>query len=268
MERDAAIWKEKGIRARKESCYRAKLAEQSQRYEDMISLVNNIIEISSNTEPTEPEAELNVEERNLFSVAYKNVVGKKRTSWRAIKAIRTKYEKYEKDDLHAGLVSKYIEKIETEIVTLCSKVGELIDNVLVARAKSHHGKVFFRKMAADYQRYLCEIFDGELLKNAAEKSLMYYKLAAEYSDKNLHPTDPIRLGVALNFSVFYYETMRAPDRACHLARSAFDDALAELDQLPEEHYTDSTILLQLIRDNLQQWSKGNDYGPIVRNTMS
>ena len=158
MERDAAIWKEKGIRARKESCYRAKLAEQSQRYEDMISLVNNIIEISSNTEPTEPEAELNVEERNLFSVAYKNVVGKKRTSWRAIKAIRTKYEKYEKDDLHAGLVSKYIEKIETEIVTLCSKVGELIDNVLVARAKSHHGKVFFRKMAADYQRYLCEIF--------------------------------------------------------------------------------------------------------------
>jgi len=76
MERDAAIWKEKGIRARKESCYRAKLAEQSQRYEDMISLVNNIIEISSNTEPTEPEAELNVEERNLFSVAYKNVVGK------------------------------------------------------------------------------------------------------------------------------------------------------------------------------------------------
>ena len=52
------------------------------------------------------------------------------------------------------------------------------------------------------------------------------------------------------------------------ARSAFDDALAELDQLPEEHYKDSTILLQLIRDNLQQWSKGNDYGPIVRNTMS
>jgi 14-3-3 protein epsilon len=267
LNRDKAIWREKGKKARKQCCYRARLAEQSQRFEDMISLVNNIIEISSNTEPNDEGAELSVEERNLFSVAYKNVVGKKRTSWRAIKTIQSKYEKYEKDDAHAKLVLKYTEKIEEEIVTLCSKVGDLIDNVLLSRAKSHHGKVFFRKMAADYQRYLCEVFEEELLKNAAEKSLMYYKLAAEYSDKNLHPTDPIRLGVALNFSVFYYETMRASDRACHLARSAFDDALAELDQLPEEHYTDSTILLQLIRDNLQKWSKGNDYGPIVRNTL-
>ena len=265
---EARIWREKGRKARKECCYRARLAEQSQRYEDMIALVNNVIEISSNADAEDESAELSVEERNLFSVAYKSVVGKKRTSWRALKVIRSKYEKYEKDDAHASLVTKYIEKIETEIVTLCSKVNELIDNSLSARTKSHHGKVFFRKMAADYQRYLCEIFSGELLKEAAEKSLMYYKLAAMYADKNLHPTDPIRLGVALNFSVFYYETLRAPDRACLLARTAFDDALAELDQLPEEHYTDSTILLQLIRDNLQKWGKGDDYGPIVRNTMS
>ena len=210
---------EKGRKARKECCYRARLAEQSQRYEDMIALVNNVIEISSNADAEDESAELSVEERNLFSVAYKSVVGKKRTSWRALKVIRSKYEKYEKDDVHASLVTKYIEKIETEIVTLCSKVNELIDNSLSARTKSHHGKVFFRKMAADYQRYLCEIFSGELLKEAAEKSLMYYKLAAMYADKNLHPTDPIRLGVALNFSVFYYETLRAPDRACLLART-------------------------------------------------
>ena len=90
FDRDKALWKEKGEKARKESCYRARLAEQAQRFEDMISLVNNIIEISSNAEPNDEGAELSVEERNLFSVAYKNVVGRKRTSWRAIKTIQTK----------------------------------------------------------------------------------------------------------------------------------------------------------------------------------
>ena len=142
-------------------------------------------------------------------------------------------------------------------MTLCSKVNELIDNSLSARTKSHHGKVFFRKMAADYQRYLCEIFSGELLKEAAEKSLMYYKFGCHVRRQELAPDRPHTPRSCSKFFRFYYETLRAPDRACLLARTAFDDALAELDQLPEEHYTDSTILLQLIRDNLQKWGKGD-----------
>jgi 14-3-3 protein epsilon len=83
----------------------------------------------------------------------------------------------------------------------------------------------------------------------------------------LAPTHPIRLGLALNFSVFYYEILNAPDQACHLAKQAFDDAiagtyfwsnsvcsftdeLAELDTLSEESYKDSTLIMQLLRDNL------------------
>lgn len=52
----------------------------------------------------------------------------------------------------------------------------------------------------------------------------------------MQPTHPIRLGLALNFSVFYYEILNAPDRACHLAKQAFDDAIAELDTLNEDSY--------------------------------
>ena len=63
-------------------------------------------------------------------------------------------------------------------------------------------------------------------------------------------THPIRLGLALNFSVFYYEIMNKPDKACELAKKAFDEAIAELDSLQEDSYKDSTLIMQLLRDNL------------------
>merc|ERR1712037_154345 len=70
----------------------------------------------------------------------------------------------------------------------------------------------------------------------------------------MQPTHPIRLGLALNFSVFYYEILNSPDRACHLAKQAFDDAIAELDTLNEDSYKDSTLIMQLLRDNLTLWT--------------
>ncbi|KAL9033869.1 MAG: hypothetical protein Q9214_007306, partial [Letrouitia sp. 1 TL-2023] len=106
----------------------------------------------------------------------------------------------------------------------------------------------------DYHRYLAEFAVGDQRKTSADESLQAYKAATEVATTDLAPTHPIRLGLALNFSVFYYEILNSPDQACHLAKQAFDDAIAELDTLSEESYKDSTLIMQLLRDNLTLWT--------------
>ncbi len=106
----------------------------------------------------------------------------------------------------------------------------------------------------DYYRYLAEFLSGGDRKESAEQSLIAYKAATDVAMNDLVPTHPIRLGLALNFSVFYYEILNSPERACRLAKAAFDDAIAELDTLSEESYKDSTLIMQLLRDNLTLWT--------------
>lgn len=86
----------------------------------------------------------------------------------------------------------------------------------------------------DYHRYLAEFATGDRRKESADKSLEAYKAATEVAQTELPPTHPIRLGLALNFSVFYYEILNAPDQACHLAKQAFDDAIAGM-SCPDLH---------------------------------
>jgi 14-3-3 protein epsilon len=125
----------------------------------------------------------------------------------------------------------------------------------------------------DYHRYLAEFASGEKRKVAATAAHEAYKVgsadsvlmkianmsqnATDVAQTELTPTHPIRLGLALNFSVFYYEILNSPDRACHLAKQAFDDAIAELDSLSEESYRDSTLIMQLLRDNLTLWTSSD-----------
>jgi len=115
-------------------------------------------------------------------------------------------------------------------------------------------KILISYRKGDYHRYLAEFATGQARKEAAENSLVAYKEASESANKALQPTHPIRLGLALNFSVFYYEILNSPDRACRLAKQAFDDAISELDSLNEDSYKDSTLIMQLLRDNLTLWT--------------
>ncbi|CAG8471152.1 32_t:CDS:2 [Diversispora eburnea] len=199
------------------------------------------------------DQELTVEERNLLSVAYKNVIGARRASWRIVSSIEQK-EETKGNEVQVGFIKEYRSKIEEELTKICDDILEVLDNHLIPSAATGESKVFYHKMKGDYHRYLAEFATGERRNLSADKSLDAYKAASDVAVTELAPTHPIRLGLALNFSVFYYEILNSPDRACHLAKQAFDDAIAELDTLSEESYKDSTLIMQLLRDNLTLWT--------------
>ncbi|EMP28881.1 14-3-3 protein gamma [Chelonia mydas] len=204
------------------------------------------------TELNEP---LSNEERNLLSVAYKNVVGARRSSWRVISSIEQKTSA-DGNEKKIEMVRAYREKIEKELEAVCQDVLSLLDNYLIKNCSEtqYESKVFYLKMKGDYYRYLAEVATGEKRATVVESSEKAYSEAHEISKEHMQPTHPIRLGLALNYSVFYYEIQNAPEQACHLAKTAFDDAIAELDTLNEDSYKDSTLIMQLLRDNLTLWT--------------
>jgi len=224
--------------------YKAKLAEQAERYDEMVEAMKLVAKL---------DVELTVEERNLLSVAYKNVIGARRASWRIISSIEQKEENKSVED-KVLMIKNYRNAIEKELRDVCQDILDIIDTHLVPSATSGESKVFYYKMKGDYHRYLAEFATGDDRKQAAENSLVAYKAASDIATTDLPPTHPIRLGLALNFSVFYYEILNSPERACKLAKASFDDAIAELDTLSEESYKDSTLIMQLLRDNLTLWT--------------
>ncbi|XP_051932340.1 14-3-3 protein beta/alpha-1-like [Hippocampus zosterae] len=223
----------------------AKMAEQAERYDDMAATMKLV---------TEQNKDLTNEERNLLSVAYKNVVGARRSSWRVISSIEQKTEGCEKKQ---QMAREYRLKIETELQDICNDVLKLLDEFLISNTTAAESKVFYLKMKGDYFRYLSEVASGDSKKTTVTKSQEAYQMAFDISQTKMQATHPIRLGLALNFSVFYYEILNSPDQACTLAKQAFDDAIAELDSLNEESYKDSTLIMQLLRDNLTLWTSEN-----------
>ncbi|KAJ4916397.1 14-3-3-like protein GF14 epsilon [Raphanus sativus] len=205
---------------REKHVYLAKLSEQTERYDEMVEAMKKVAQL---------DVELTVEERNLVSVGYKNVIGARRAS-----AIEREFE--------------------DELARVCNDILSVIDKHLIPPSTAVESTVFFYKMKGDYYRYLAEFSSGVERKEAADQSLEAYKGAVAAGESGLAPTHPVRLGLALNFSVFYYEILNSPGSACQLAKQAFDDAIAELDSLNEESYKDSTLIMQLLRDNLTLWT--------------
>ena len=150
------------------------------------------------------QGQLSTEERNLLSVAYKNSVGSRRAAWRTISAIQNK-EEY-KGSKHLELIKWYRKTIENELHDLCQSCLNLLKDTLIRKAEQPEAIVFYKKMRGDYYRYLCEFTSGEVRKQVIQDAQDGYKDAVSESEK-LKSTHPIRLGLALNYSVFYYEIL-------------------------------------------------------------
>jgi len=201
--------------------------------------------------------ELSVEERNLLSVAYKNVIGARRAAFRIISSIEQK-EQSKGNEANVTKVKEYAKKIDKELHDITDDVLNVLNNNLIPNAQSDEATVFYYKMKGDYYRYMAEFTAGDERKKAGENSLEAYNKALSTAETKLPTTHPIRLGLALNFSVFYFEILNEPAKACDLAKRAFDEAIKDLDNLTEDSYKDSTVIMQLLRDNLTLWTSEGD----------
>ncbi|CAI0447960.1 unnamed protein product [Linum tenue] len=132
-----------------------------------------------------PAAELTVEERNLLSVAYKNVIGSLRAAWRIVSSIEQK-EEGRKNEEHVALVKDYRSKVESELSDICASILNLLDSNLVPSAASSESKVFYLKMKGDYHRYLAEFKAGDERKTAAEDTMLAYKAALVWKRSVFH----------------------------------------------------------------------------------
>eukprot|EP00440_Ansanella_granifera_P010119 gb/GFBE01010979.1/.p1 GENE.gb/GFBE01010979.1/~~gb/GFBE01010979.1/.p1 ORF type:complete len:239 (+),score=88.71 gb/GFBE01010979.1/:1-717(+) len=236
--------------SREKEVYFAKLAEQAERYDEMAEHMKNVGAHGT---------ELSVEERNLLSVAYKNAVGSRRAAWRIVTSVQQKETSKGNAD-NAGYAKEYCTKVENELQSICDTILKLLSENLIPKSSGGESKVFYQKMMADYYRYIAEFRDGAAKEAAAENARKAYAEAAAVAEKDLAVTHPIRLGLALNYSVFQYEVLNQHDEACKMARTAFEDAIAELDNVQEDSYKDSTLIMQLLRDNLTLWTSDQEGG--------
>lgn len=238
--------------------------EEIERYADMCLVMKKLVEMKKTT-----NTQLEDEERCMLSTAYKHIIGPKREAFRVIKP-------QEEADSSNSILPRYREMIVGEIEGTCKEMLDLISDSLVmaesdlesliTKVSSSEGdekvaamnqlesQVYYLKMAGDYCRYVSEIKDEEEVKKQAEtKYDQALKLAAQ-----LAPTHPTRLGLALNASVCYWEILDKPKKAVELAKMAFDEAIQKLDSLNDDTYKDSTLIMQLLRDNLTVWGKSED----------
>ena len=129
-----------------------------------------------------------------------------------------------------------------------------VENKCVKLAAEDESKAFFQKMIGDYYRYVAESATEDTLQKVKQGALKGYEEADKLS-KGLNACNPIRLGLALNFSVFYYEVMNDHKKACELGESALSEALEKIDDVDEETFRDAKSIIELLKENLSLWKE-------------
>lgn len=235
--------------SREDFIYLAKMAEQCERYDEMLGFVRKFVSLGDSL--------LSPDEKHVFAAAYKNAVGNRRAELRVLTVIEQKEQRRGNlaEETLAN-ISRYKKTIEEELSTLCYELIRLIDDRLLQNSKSPNNEIYFKKMKGDYYRYLAELM-SEQDDNASivESCARCYAEADKVAKSSLPPTHPLRLGLQLNMSVFEYEIQQQPNKAVKIATTALDEAFANIDKIKEENFKESTLIMQLLRDNLTLWSQ-------------
>ena len=152
-----------------------------------------------------------------------------------------------------GALMEYRGKIEEQLRADCQRIIDIINSRIIGGNCSDEAtKGFFVKMVCDYYRYIAENAKDALLEDAKQNAKAAYE---EANDIDLPACHPIKLGLALNFSVFTYEVLKDRATACQLADNALQSALDRIDELEEDDLRDAKGIIELLKENLALWKE-------------
>ena len=230
--------------SREEYVYLAKLYDRAERYEEMVEFCHCFIKMKPN---------LKLEERVIFTAAYKNLISPLRQSWRHLHFLQKKEFKSKKLN-NATYIREVLEKLESDLTDIILSIQSVIDSFLLPNAKNIEYKVYYLKMKGDYYRYLAEFTMGKEKENAINDAEKFYSDAYLLSESQLAITSTTKIGLALNFSVFYYEIKESREEASLIARKAFDESIKVLEELEKNKAKDAILLIQILKENLILWN--------------
>ena len=223
---------------REEYIYLSRLYEKAEKYPDQFKFINKYVEL---------DPKLSKDERNILGSGYKNIISDKRSSIRIINSL-------EKRNIYqASYIKEIKEGIEKELSQILAEVQKILDKFLIPNAIDIENKVFYLKLKADFMRYKCEISYGKELEENIFKTGKVYKEATDIANKELNINNSTRLGLALNYSVFYYEIKKAKEEAINIAKNAFDEAMKIIDDLEISKAKDTLLIIQMLKENLISW---------------
>eukprot|EP01062_Namystynia_karyoxenos_P066980 TRINITY_DN60897_c0_g1_i1.p1 TRINITY_DN60897_c0_g1~~TRINITY_DN60897_c0_g1_i1.p1 ORF type:complete len:338 (+),score=104.55 TRINITY_DN60897_c0_g1_i1:76-1014(+) len=229
---------------RDELLYLAGVAETAERYEEMWDWLKLVAQM--------PQP-LSEHERNLCSVAAKNIASGLRVAIRQIDG-----EEGSAPAQYIGALARFRKDMADKLLAHIEQVVRFAEVGLERCSQEAADLVWWSKVLADQHRMMAEALpEGGQRQQAVESADQYYQKAYATA-QDLPPTNPIRLGCALNYSVQLYEIKKDAEAASKLAKEAFDEAITALDTLSDGDYKDATLIMQLLRDNLTLWTQGDD----------
>lgn len=236
---------DKETHSREEYILLAKLYENTEKFPLMVNAINKFVELNP---------KLSSDERSLLNTGYKNIIAKQRVAWREL---ATKERAEENNKKVIEYIYELRKEVEEEILSGSNKVLEVLDKFLIPNAEEKETKIFYLKLKADFLRYKAEVtLNNEYEKNYKESSIAYAEGHA--LAQSLPISNPIRLGLALNYSVLYYEVILNKEEAVNIAKESYDEAMKIIDELDKTKSKDTILIIQLLKENLDLWNKENE----------
>lgn len=220
----------------------ALVAEKAERYDDMVGFMRNRVEQGG---------PLSADDRDLFSAAFKGRLSERRAAMRVISAMADQEESMGNVG-NASHAKDYLAKKGAELTGICNEAVDLIARCLLPKAQPGEERAFFFKMQGDYYRYATEWASDR--NTAAQNAAQAYQSGTQ--DAGLLPAiHPVRLGLALNFSVFLHEIYGDTQAAIDTARTAYNDAASIIQSTGDAAAAqDAMVTISLLEDNLALWS--------------